>query len=112
HSITLEDPIEILPTNKKSMATQREISIDTPNWDKALRAAMREDPDVILIGEMRDRETFGASTSAAETGHLVFSTRHTTNAMLTIDRIMDMFPADHQPQIRSQLSLQLKATIA
>jgi twitching motility protein PilT len=112
HIITLEDPIEFLHTNKKSMVTQREISIDTLNWDKALRAAMREDPDVILIGEMRDRETFGASTSAAETGHLVFSTLHTTNAMLTIDRIMDMFPTDHQPQIRSQLSLQLKATIA
>lgn len=112
HIITLEDPIEFLHTNKKSMVTQREITIDTMGWDRALRAAMREDPDVILIGEMRDEETFGAATSASETGHLVFSTLHTTNAMLTIDRIMDMFPHDQQPQVRSQLALQLKATVA
>jgi twitching motility protein PilT len=112
HIITLEDPIEFLHNNKKSLITQREITIDTKDFRTALRAAMREDPDVILIGEMRDAETFHAATSAAETGHLVFSTLHTTNAMLTIDRIMDMFPMEQQSQIRSQLSLQLKYTIA
>ena len=112
HIITLEDPIEFLHQNKRSLVTQREITIDTEDFETALRAAMREDPDVILIGEMRDAETFHASTSAAETGHLVFSTLHTTNAMLTIDRIMDMFPMEQHSQIRSQLSLQLKYTIA
>jgi len=112
HIITLEDPIEFLHNNKKSLITQREMSIDTKDFDTALRAAMREDPDVILIGEMRDAETFGASTAAAETGHLVFSTLHTTNAMLTIDRILDMFPSTQHEQIRSQLALQLKWTVA
>ena len=112
HIITLEDPIEFLHQNKKSLVTQREITIDTKDFETALRAAMREDPDVILIGEMRDKDTFFASTSAAETGHLVFSTLHTTNAMLTIDRIMDMFPSQQHDQIRSQLSLQLKYTVA
>lgn len=112
HIITLEDPIEFLHSNKKGLVTQREISIDTADFKTALRAAMREDPDVILIGEMRDSETFAAAMSASETGHLVFSTLHTTNAMLTIDRIMDMFPHDQHDQIRSQLALQLKACIA
>ncbi len=112
HIITLEDPIEFLHHNKKSLVTQREISIDTLDFETALRAAMREDPDVILIGEMRDRDTFFASTSAAETGHLVFSTLHTTNAMLTIDRILDMFPSHQHDQIRSQIALQLKYTVA
>jgi len=112
HIITIEDPIEFLHTNKKSVVTQREVSIDTKDFKTALRAAMREDPDVILIGEMRDAETFGAAMAASETGHAVYSTLHTTNAMLTIDRIMDMFPADQQDQIRSQLALQLKACIA
>lgn len=112
HIVTLEDPIEFLHTNKKSIITQREINIDTFDFDKALRAAMREDPDIILVGEMRDAETFQAAISAAETGHLVFSTLHTTNAMLTIDRIMDMFPSSMHDQIRSQLSMQLKACVA
>lgn len=112
HIITLEDPIEFLHSNKKSLITQREVTIDTKDFTTALRAAMREDPDVILIGEMRDAETFHAATSAAETGHLVFSTLHTTNAMLTIDRIMDMFPPEQHDQIRAQLSLQLKYTVA
>ncbi len=112
HIITLEDPIEFLHQNKKSIVNQREINIDTKNFHSALRAAMREDPDVILIGEMRDQETFQAAISAAETGHLVFSTLHTTNAMLTIDRIMDMFPSNMHDQVRSQLSLQLKACVA
>jgi twitching motility protein PilT len=112
HIVTLEDPIEYLYTNKKSIISQREINIDTQNFQTALRAAMREDPDVIMIGEMRDAETFQAAISAAETGHLVFSTLHTTNAMLTIDRILDLFPADQHSQVRSQLALQLRATIA
>ncbi len=112
HIITLEDPIEFLHQNKKSVVTQREIGIDTKDFKTALRAAMREDPDVILIGEMRDQETFSAAMSASETGHLVFSTLHTTNCMMTMDRILDMFPAQEHNQIRSQLALQLKGTVA
>lgn len=112
HIVTLEDPIEFLHVNKKSIVTQREINLDTQNFDTALRAMMREDPDVILIGEMRDAETFQAAISAAETGHLVLSTLHTTNAMLSIDRILDLFPSTQQDQIRSQLSLQLRACVA
>jgi twitching motility protein PilT len=112
HIVTLEDPIEFLYANKKSIITQREINIDTKDFDSALRAAMREDPDVILIGEMRDADTFQAAISAAETGHLVFSTLHTTNVMLTIDRIMDMFPSSVHDQIRSQLSMQLRGCVA
>lgn len=112
HIVTIEDPIEFLHHNKKSIITQREMLIDTMSWHTSLRAAMREDPDVILIGEMRDAETFSAAIAAAETGHLVFSTLHTTNAMLTIDRILDMFPANMHQQIRSQLALQIKASIS
>lgn len=112
HIITLEDPIEYLHQNKKSIVTQREITIDTRDFSTALRAAMREDPDVILVGEMRDAETFAAAISAAETGHLVFSTLHTTNAMLTFDRILDMFPSNMHDQVRSQLALQLRAAVA
>ncbi len=112
HIVTLEDPIEYLHSNKKSIVTQREVTIDTMNFGVALRAVMREDPDVILIGEMRDAETFQAAISAAETGHLVFSTLHTTNVMLSIDRLMDMFPADMQDQVRSQIALQLRACIS
>lgn len=112
HIVTLEDPIEFLHTNKKCIITQREVSIDTRDFLIALRAAMREDPDVILIGEMRDAETFQAAISAAETGHLVFSTLHTTNAMMTMDRILDMFPTNQQAQVRSQMALQLRAAVA
>ncbi len=112
HIVTLEDPIEYLHHNKKSIISQREVTIDTKNFNTALRAVMREDPDVILIGEMRDAETFQAAISAAETGHLVFSTLHTTNAMLTVDRILDLFPSNHHAQVRSQLSLQLRACVA
>lgn len=112
HIITLEDPIEFLHTNKKSIVNQREVTIDTKDFYVALRAAMREDPDVILIGEMRDAETFQAAISAAETGHIVFSTLHTTNCMLTIDRILDMFPSNMHQQVRSQISLQLRACIS
>ncbi|MCP4639637.1 MAG: type IV pilus twitching motility protein PilT [bacterium] len=111
HVVTLEDPIEYLHTNKKSIISQREISIDTLDFSTALRAAMREDPDVILIGEMRDAETFQAAISAAETGHLVFSTLHTNNAMMTIDRIVDLFPVNQHDQVRSQLALQLRACV-
>ncbi len=112
HIITLEDPIEFLHSNKKSIVTQREIAIDTRDFKTALRAAMREDPDVVLVGEMRDRDTFEAALAASETGHLVFTTLHTTNVMLTIDRILDMFPPDQHEQIRSQLSLQLRAIVS
>ncbi len=112
HIITLEDPIEFLHTNKKSIVNQREVTIDTKDFSVALRAAMREDPDVILVGEMRDAETFQAAISAAETGHIVFSTLHTTNCMLTIDRILDMFPSNMHQQVRSQISLQLRACIS
>lgn len=112
HIVTIEDPIEFLHSNKKSIVTQRELHIDTHDFHTALRAVMREDPDVILIGEMRDAETFHAAMAAAETGHLVFSTLHTTNAMLTVDRIVDLFPSNQHSQIRSQLSLQLRACIA
>ncbi|HOZ45325.1 MAG TPA: type IV pilus twitching motility protein PilT [Candidatus Hydrogenedentes bacterium] len=112
HIITLEDPIEFLHRNQNSIVTQREVAIDTRDFHTALRAAMREDPDVILIGEMRDAATFAAAMSAAETGHLVFSTLHTTNVMMTMDRILDMFPPDQHAQIRSQVSLQLRAVIS
>jgi len=112
HIVTVEDPIEYLHTNKKSIVTQREVSIDTKDFTVALRAVMREDPDVIQIGEMRDHETFQAALSAAETGHLVFSTLHTTNVMMTVDRILDLFPPDQHDQIRSQLALQLQACVA
>ncbi len=112
HIVTLEDPIEFLHINKKSIITQREVSIDTKNFYIALRAMMREDPDIILIGEMRDAETFQAAISAAETGHLVFTTLHTTNVMLTIDRILDMFPNNQHDQVRSQISLQLRACVS
>ena len=112
HIVTLEDPIEYLHENKKSIITQREVTLDTRDFSTALRAVMREDPDVILIGEMRDAETFQAAISAAETGHLVFSTLHTTNCMMTIDRIIDLFPNNQHDQVRSQLALQLRAIVS
>lgn len=112
HIVTLEDPIEFIHPDKKSSIIQREVAIDTRDFKTALRALMREDPDVILIGEMRDTETFQACISAAETGHLVFSTLHTTNAMMTIDRIIDLFPPEQHQQVRAQLALQLQALIA
>jgi twitching motility protein PilT len=109
HIVTIEDPIEFTHTDHKAVVNQREISIDTQTFSSALKAVMRQDPDVILVGEMRDLDTFQAAISAAETGHLVFSTLHTTNAMQTIDRIVDLFPSNQQDQIRSQLSLNLRA---
>jgi twitching motility protein PilT len=112
HIVTIEDPIEYLHVNKKSIITQREVGLDTKDFSSSLRAVMREDPDVILIGEMRDQETFAAAMAAAETGHLVFSTLHTTNAMMTVDRIIDLFPSNQHDQIRSQLSLQLRTLVA
>ena len=110
--VTLEDPIEFVHRDQKSSVMQREIAIDTKDFKTALRALMREDPDVILIGEMRDHETFEACISASETGHLVFSTLHTTNAMMTIDRIIDLFPPNQHDQVRSQLALQLSAILS
>ena len=108
HIITIEDPIEYLHTDKKALISQREIGLDTLDFASALKSVMRQDPDVILVGEMRDLETFQAAISAAETGHLVFTTLHTTNVMQTMDRIIDLFPAGQQGQIRSQLSLNLQ----
>ena len=103
HIITLEDPIEYLHRHDKSIVNQREIGSDSTNYAQALRAALREDPDVILVGEMRDLETISTAITAAETGHLVFSTLHTIGANQTIDRIIDVFPPDQQQQIRIQL---------
>lgn len=107
HVVTIEDPIEYVHQDRNSVISQREVTIDTQDFNSALKAVMRQDPDVILIGEMRDIETFQAAISAAETGHLVFSTLHTTNAMQTIDRIIDLFPTTQHDQVRSQLSLNL-----
>ncbi len=112
HILTLEDPVEYLHTDKECSVGQREVSIDTMDFKTGLRAIMREDPNVILIGEMRDAETFQACLGAAETGHLVFSTLHTTNVMMTISRILDMFPTDQHAQVRSQLALQLGAIVS
>jgi len=104
HIVTIEDPIEYLYEQKKSLIHQREIHIDAPSFREALTAAFREDVDVILVGEMRDLETISAAVTAAETGHLVFSTLHTNNAAQTIDRIIDMFPPNQQEQVRVQLA--------
>lgn len=111
HVITVEDPIEYVYKAKKSILSQREVGDDTKSFSLALRHVLRQDPDVILIGEMRDLETMQAAITAAETGHLVFSTLHTTSASQTIDRIVDVFPPHQQSQIRSQLSITLQAVI-
>lgn len=112
HIITIEDPIEYIHGSKKSLVNQRELGTDTHSFDNALRAALREDPDVILIGEMRDLETISLALKAAETGHLVFGTLHTSSAAQTVDRIVDVFPPDQQPQIRIQLSNGLVAVFS
>lgn len=112
HIITLEDPIEYLHTHAESVVNQREIGIDTMSYAAALRAALREDPDVILVGEMRDLDTISTAVTAAETGHLVFSTLHTIGAVPTIDRIIDVFPTHQQAQIRLQLATLLEAIIS
>ena len=104
HILTIEDPVEYLFTQKRSLIHQREIHIDTPDFHTALQAAFREDVDVIMVGEMRDYETISSAVTAAETGHLVFSTLHTNNAAQTIDRIIDRFPAEQQDQVRVQLA--------
>jgi len=112
HIITIEDPIEYYHTHKKSVVTQRDIGVDVPNFREALRRALRQDPDVILVGEMRDLETMEAAITAAETGHLVFATLHTTGSARTVDRIVDAFPTNQQEQIRTQLSSTIVAVIS
>src|SRR6187200_1517506 len=104
HIITMEDPIEYYHQHKKSVVVQREIGVDVPNFSEALRRAMRQDPDVILVGELRDLATIEAAITAAETGHVVFCTLHTTGAQGTVNRIIDVFPTNQQDQIRVQLS--------
>jgi len=112
HIITLEDPIEYLHKHNKSMINQREIGKDTKSYANALRAILREDPDVILVGEMRDLETISIAITAAETGHLVFSTLHTIGAAKTVDRIVDVFPPYQQQQIKVQLAAVLQGIIS
>ncbi len=112
HIITIEDPIEYYHTHKKAVITQREVNVDVPNFAEALRRALRQDPDVMMVGEMRDLETIDAAITAAETGHLVFGTLHTTGAAKTIDRIVNAFPVTQQEQIRIQLSTVLQAVIS
>ena len=112
HIVTIEDPIEFLFQDKVAAISQREVGSDTPTFKEALRNAMRQDPDVIMVGEMRDMETMQTVLTAAETGHLVFSTLHTNNAAQTLDRIIDAFPPDQHKQIRSQLSLVLRGVIS
>lgn len=104
HIITIEDPIEFYHKHKKSQINQREIGVDVPSFAEAIRRALRQDPDVILVGEMRDLETIEAAITAAETGHIVFATLHTTGAQGTVNRIIDVFPTNQQEQIRTQLS--------
>ncbi len=112
HIITLEDPIEYLHNHKKAIVNQREIGLDTITYANALRAALREDPDIVLVGEMRDLDTISTAITAAETGHLVFSTLHTIGAAPTIDRIIDVFPPHQQTQIRIQLASVLECIIS
>ncbi len=111
HIVTIEDPIEVLPVDKRSMINQREVRVDTENFTVAMRAAMRQDPDVILIGEMRDYETVKAALAAAETGHLVLSTLHTTDAQETVNRIIDFFPPHEQKQVRLSLASALRGIL-
>lgn len=112
HVLTIEDPIEFLHTSQKCLINQREVHRDTQSFNAALRSALREDPDIILVGEMRDIETIRLALTAAETGHLVFGTLHTTSAAKTIDRIIDVFPAAEKEMIRSMLSESLQAVIS
>ncbi len=112
HVITLEDPIEYYHEHKKSTVNQREIGVDVPDFPEAIRRALRMDPDVILVGEMRDLDTIAAAITAAETGHVVFGTLHTTGAQGTVDRIIDVFPTNQQEQIRTQLSTSIIAILS
>jgi twitching motility protein PilT len=112
HIITIEDPIEFVHESKKSLINQREVHKDTLGFSEALRSALREDPDVILVGEMRDLETIRLAMTASETGHLVFGTLHTSSAAKTVDRIVDVFPATEKEMIRTMLSESLRAVIS
>ncbi len=112
HILTIEDPIEFVHNNKKCLINQREVHRDTHSFSAALRSALREDPDVILVGELRDQETISLALTAAETGHLVFGTLHTSSAAKTIDRIIDVFPGNDKSMVRSMLSESLKAVVA
>ena len=112
HILTIEDPIEFIHTSKRCLVNQREVHRDTISFDKALRSALREDPDIILVGELRDLETIRLAMTAAETGHLVFATLHTNSATKTINRIIDVFPGDEKSMVRSMLSESLQAVIA
>jgi twitching motility protein PilT len=112
HIITIEDPIEFVHSGKKCLINQREVHLHTRSFKDALRAALREDPDIILVGEMRDLETIAIAVETAETGHLVFGTLHTTTAPSTVDRIIDQFPADRQSQIRQMVAESLRGVIA
>jgi twitching motility protein PilT len=112
HIVTIEDPIEYYHTHKKAIVTQREVGTDVPDFPEALRRVLRQDPDVILLGEMRDLATISAAITAAETGHLVLATLHTTGSARTVNRIIDAFPPDQQEQIRAQLSVSLIAVIS
>jgi twitching motility protein PilT len=112
HIITIEDPIEFVHENQKCLISQREVASHTKSFSTALRAALREDPDIILVGEMRDLETISLAITAAETGHLVFATLHTNSAIRTIDRVIDVFPENQQMQIRVQLSESLRGVVA
>jgi len=112
HIVTIEDPIEFVFRSQKSIVSQREMNSDTHSWQVALRSALREDPDVVLVGEMRDYETIAAALTVAETGHLVFATLHTNSAAQTVDRIVDVFPEEQQKQIRLQLSSVIEAVFS
>jgi twitching motility protein PilT len=112
HIVTIEDPIEFTFKDDKSIINQREVGIDVIDWDTALKHAVRQDPDIILVGEMRDRDTFNAAMHAAETGHLVFGTIHASSAPSTISRILDLFPRDMHSAMRQNLAFNLKAIIA
>ena len=112
HIITVEEPIEFVHNNKKSIITQREVPIQTPTFADGLRAALREDADIVLVGEMRDLETISLALTAAETGLLVFGTLHTNNARKTVDRLIDVFPSDQQSQIRTMLAASLRGVVA
>jgi len=112
HIVTVEEPIEFVHRNKKSIITQREVPIQTPTFADGLRSALREDADIVLVGEMRDLETISLALTAAETGLLVFGTLHTNNARKTVDRIIDVFPSDQQSQVRTMLSASLQGVVA
>src|ERR1700747_1688535 len=111
HMITIEDPIEFLHNHKKCLVNQREVHSDTHSFASALRTALRQDPDVVLVGEMRDLETIESALRIAETGHLTFATLHTNSAVSTINRIIDVFPSMQQAQVRAQLSLTLEGML-